>query len=70
MFKEYIVRKRTAQWWVICEGEGFGPYISQKVAEDAATAMAKVDFTAGTPARVSVDEDEGAIRTIYDSAAS
>lgn len=64
---EYLVMRRSAEWWVVRDGERSGPYVSEKVAVDAAIARAKMDFKGGTPARVSVDEPDDGVPVVYDS---
>jgi hypothetical protein len=43
------------------------PFVSEKVAVDAATVRAKRDLRTGTAARVSVDEPDDGVPVVYDS---
>ena len=65
--REYLVMRRSGQWWVTLDGERTGPFVSEKSALDAAIGRAKVDFKGGQPARVSVDEPEDGVPIVYDS---
>ncbi len=67
--REYLVLRRSAQWWVTIDGERSGPFVSEKAAVDAAISRAKLDFRAGQTARVSVDEPEDGVPVVYDSSA-
>ena len=65
---EYVVVERQNQWWVMLDGLRTGPHVSRQVAIDSAVAAAKTEFTAGRPARVSVQNQNDMV-TAYDSGA-
>ncbi len=67
MQNEYLVLKRSGQWWLTLDGTRTGPFVSEKSAVDAAIARAKMDFKGGRQARVSVDEPDDGIPVVYDS---
>ena len=66
MAQEYLVMRRSAQWWVTLDGQRLGPHASQAVAVAAAIALAKLDARTGRAARVSVD-DSGQVPVVFDS---
>lgn len=63
---EYLVFERQKRWWVLRDGLRNGPYVGRQVAIDSAVLAAKVDFTGGRPARVSVQNGTDMV-TAYDS---
>lgn len=67
MRKEYLVLRRSDQWWITIDGTRLGPYVAEKVAVAAAIALAKLDFKSGTHARVSVDNAADGVPVVYDT---
>jgi hypothetical protein len=65
---EYLIIRRSGQWWVTLDGERTGPFGSQNVAVDAAVYRARLDFKAGNTARVSVDEPGDGIPVVFETA--
>ena len=63
---EYLVFERQKRWWVLIDGQRTGPYVSRQVAIDSAIAAARVTFTGGREARVSVQHRSDMV-TAYDS---
>ena len=53
--KDYIVMRRSGQWWMTFDGDRRGPFVSQQVAVASAIHAAKLDFRIGQSARVSID---------------
>ena len=65
---EYLIIRRSGQWWVTRDGERTGPFVSENVAVETAVYRARLDFKAGTTARVSVDEPGDGIPVVYETA--
>lgn len=65
---EYFVIKRSGQWWLTINGARRGPFVSRQAAVDAGIHAAKLDFKEEKSARVSVEEPDGVVPVIYDSA--
>jgi hypothetical protein len=64
---EYVVIKRAGQWWVTMDGQRTGPHPSHDAAVGAAITSAKLYERSGNTARVSVDEPEDGLPTVYET---
>lgn len=51
---DYLVTERQNEWWAMLDGFRPGLYANRQIAIDSAVTAAKIDFKAGRPARVSV----------------
>lgn len=66
--KEYYVVRRGREWRVVGIEIDLGPYPSFEIAKQAAIALAKVDFTERTRAKVFAEENLlSGMKLIYDS---
>jgi hypothetical protein len=63
---EYLVFERQKVWWVLFDGHRSGPYVSRQIAIDSAVAAAKIGFSSGREARVSVQHGNDMV-TAYNS---
>jgi hypothetical protein len=64
---EYVVIKRAGQGWVTMDGQRTGPHASRDTAVSAAISSAKLYERSRNTARVSIDEPEDGLPTVYET---
>lgn len=64
---QYLVMRRSAQWWFLADGARLGPFPNQSEAQKAAITAARSKERTGDKARVSLDDPDDGVPVIYES---
>ena len=65
MVKDYSIVYRLARWWILLDGQRWGPFDSSSIAEARAISLAKDDVRTGEEVRVHAEHPS--YRLVYDS---
>ena len=62
---QYVVVKRSGQWWISVDANRYGPYSKKDDALEAAVSHAKTRERSGRDGEVSWDDPNDGMPTVY-----